>query len=428
MRKISVAACFFFWCVGIFLLGSMAERSEASREAGAVPGQVKVLKNSDVLAAVKARMPDAAIVATFDRADCEFDISAVGLLDLTKNGVSTTVINGMVEAMRKKRAGESVTSIGASAAEEAVPAEKSAEIVRSEMSQDPRIKALPAGQREGVLAETAQAVRYCGGNNTLSNFFWCECFAKKFTATRLQFPDTHDYPMTNLIAKVNYLECAAPPKIERYGRDREIKLDEFETKKHPSVTQEMVQQIAECAGKELVNRFDSTPTDVITAIDGMFANVSLRCKQKIEGGITTRNGVQPGMSYYASGAAASSATGSVGGSSRGASGGSSAGAAGVREFGYCYGEVKDVHEATYYFSAIFSAPPGNEAREAFRDWIAQRNGGQRTGLCFFSRLQEDAESGKEHMKQNCQKQLDMDKRGRPTLNTAIVESGWTYGQ
>ena len=94
MRKIVLAACVVSWCVGISFSTSGVRGSEsvgAASEAKNVPGQIKVLKNSDVLAAVKARTPDAAIVSTFDRADCEFDISASGLLDLTKNGVSIDV-------------------------------------------------------------------------------------------------------------------------------------------------------------------------------------------------------------------------------------------------------------------------------------------------------------------------------------------------
>ena len=63
-----------------------------------------------------------------------------------------------------------------------------------------------------------------------------------------------------------------------------MRLNEFEMKKYPGVTEEMLAQMADCAGKDLVSRFMAKPTDQIAVIDGMGANISYECKKKVEGG------------------------------------------------------------------------------------------------------------------------------------------------
>ena len=66
----------------------------------------KPLTNSDVVAMVKAGLPDDVIINSMAAQDTNFDVSAAALLSLKKQGVSTKILNAMLSASSKHQGSE----------------------------------------------------------------------------------------------------------------------------------------------------------------------------------------------------------------------------------------------------------------------------------------------------------------------------------
>jgi hypothetical protein len=70
----------------------------------ATPPDDKPLTNQDVIAMVKSLLPESVILGSIKTSATDFDISATGLIALKKAGVSTKVMEAMLDAVNKKNA------------------------------------------------------------------------------------------------------------------------------------------------------------------------------------------------------------------------------------------------------------------------------------------------------------------------------------
>jgi hypothetical protein len=65
--------------------------------------QAKPMTNNDVVAMVKAGLPESIILSAIDAQDTNFDNSAAALVDLNKQGVTAKVMDAMIAASKKQR-------------------------------------------------------------------------------------------------------------------------------------------------------------------------------------------------------------------------------------------------------------------------------------------------------------------------------------
>jgi hypothetical protein len=72
--------------------------------ANAAPPNDKPLTNQDVISMVKSLLPESVILSSIKSSDTDFDISATGLIALKKAGVSTRVMEAMLDAVNKRNA------------------------------------------------------------------------------------------------------------------------------------------------------------------------------------------------------------------------------------------------------------------------------------------------------------------------------------
>lgn len=72
--------------------------------AHATPPDDKPLTNQDVIAMVKSVLPESVILGSIKTSATDFDISATGLIALKKAGVSTKIMEAMLDAVDKKNA------------------------------------------------------------------------------------------------------------------------------------------------------------------------------------------------------------------------------------------------------------------------------------------------------------------------------------
>src|SRR4051795_10643365 len=77
-------------------------------------GQAKAMTNDDVVAMVKAELPEDTIISAIGAQDTNFDSSALALVALKKEGVSAKVMDVMLAAAKKRR--ESTTTATTSTA------------------------------------------------------------------------------------------------------------------------------------------------------------------------------------------------------------------------------------------------------------------------------------------------------------------------
>jgi len=75
--------------------------------------QPKAMTNADVVAMVKAQLPDDTIVDAIGLQETNFDGSALALVDLKKEGVSSKVMDAMIAVLKKRRDSDSASPKGA---------------------------------------------------------------------------------------------------------------------------------------------------------------------------------------------------------------------------------------------------------------------------------------------------------------------------
>jgi hypothetical protein len=91
--------------------------------AYATPPDDKPLTNQDVISMVKSVLPDSVILGSIKTSATDFDISATGLIALKKAGVSTKIMEAMLDAVDKKNAPPAPAPAVANTASGATPAQ-----------------------------------------------------------------------------------------------------------------------------------------------------------------------------------------------------------------------------------------------------------------------------------------------------------------
>src|SRR5207342_2059177 len=71
--------------------------------------QPKAMTNDDVIAMVKAQLPDDTIVDAIGLQETNFDGTALALVNLKKEGVSSKVMDAMLAALKKHRDSDSAS-------------------------------------------------------------------------------------------------------------------------------------------------------------------------------------------------------------------------------------------------------------------------------------------------------------------------------
>lgn len=146
--------------------------------ANGAPPNDKPLTNQDVISMVKSLLPESVILGSIKSSDTDFDISATGLIALKKAGVSTKVMEAMLDAVNKKNAppvpaatpatpavpttAGTATGVAASA----IPAGASSFMSPTgaaptglQLSWQPTVLAILSGQKANLAAEATQIVQ-----------------------------------------------------------------------------------------------------------------------------------------------------------------------------------------------------------------------------------------------------------------------------
>jgi hypothetical protein len=243
------------------------------------------LSNKDVVSMIKAKLGDETILNAIEAQPSRFDISASGLLTLKKEGASPKIIDAVVSATtintRTAASGTAGNSRSSGAIEQS-PAELAAE-----QAADPRLKAVSADDRKFILDEAASAIGYCKTNDMLMNLYSCSCFSGKVLNERIKTNGQtivertrKRIPFVNLIASLDISECVVPAKITKYGTNRA-----YETlKMDPNYSTTQLDQISQCVGADLTERFQAQPISNIRVIDGMFSSALIPCRERIMNG------------------------------------------------------------------------------------------------------------------------------------------------
>lgn len=103
MRRIKISLMLF---VGVLI---------AVLSAGAQQQTGKAITNQNVISMAKNALPDSVIISAIKTNDTDFDISSSGLIALKKAGVSSKVMEAMLDVVNSKKSAPAVTPISPSA-------------------------------------------------------------------------------------------------------------------------------------------------------------------------------------------------------------------------------------------------------------------------------------------------------------------------
>jgi hypothetical protein len=130
------------------------------------------------------------------------------------------------------------------------------------LASDPRLVSLAPAVRDKVLKEADDVKEYCATNNSLSDFFECDCFARKVFDRRFKVgsdvgmtgrgsaPVTGEFkvPFTVILMdrELDSGPCVAPEKIEAWAR-------------RLLVDPKMTEARKTCIARDVVARFKKKP-------------------------------------------------------------------------------------------------------------------------------------------------------------------------